>query len=112
MQRTLSTQLEHEPEMLQCHNLFHTFLIVKDCRVCTIIDSGSCNNLVTSDLVKKLGLTTRAHSIPYHLKWLNNSGKEKVTQSARIHFFICSYHDYAEFDVVPMQACALLLGPP
>ena len=110
MQRTLSTQLEHEPEMLQCHNLFHTFLIVKDCRVCTIIDSGSCNNLVTSDLVKKLGLTTRAHSKPYHLEWLNNSGKAKVTRSAQIHFFVGSYHDYPDFDVVPMQACSLLLG--
>ena len=104
MQRTLSTQLEHEPEMLQRHNLFHTFLIVKDCRVCTIIDSGSCNNLVSLDLVKKLGLTTYAHSKPYHLEWFNNSGKEKVTRSARIHYFI------ADFDVVPMQACSLLLG--
>ena len=112
VQHTLSTQLEHEREMLQCHNLFHTFLIVKDCCVCTIIDSGSCNNLVSSDLVKKLGLTTRAHSKPYHLKWINNSGKEKVTQSARIHFFIGSYHDYADFDVVLMQVCSLLFGRP
>ena len=28
-----NTQLEHEPEKLQQHNLFHMFLIVKDCRV-------------------------------------------------------------------------------
>ena len=107
-----NTQLEHEPEKLQRHNLFHMFLIVKDCRVRTIIDSGSCNNLVSSDLVKKLGLTTRAHSKPYYHEWLNNSGKEKVTRSARIHFFIRSYHDYANFVVVPMQACSLLLGRP
>jgi hypothetical protein len=88
------------------------FLIVNDYRVCTIIDSGSCNNLVSSDLVKKLGFTTRAHPKPCHLKWFNNSGKTKVTPSARIHFFIGSYHDYADFDVVPMQACSLLLGRP
>ena len=68
--------------------------------------------MVSSDLVKKLGLTTRAHSKPYHLEWLNNSGKAKVTRSARIHFFIGSYYDYANFDVVPMQACSLLLGHP
>ena len=60
--------------------------------------------MVSSDLVKKLGLTTRSHSKPYHLEWFNNSGKEKVTRSARIHYFI------ADFDVVPMQACSLLLG--
>jgi hypothetical protein len=112
VQRVLSTQVEHEPKKLQGHNLFHTFLIVKDCCVPTIIDSGSWNNLVSSDLVKKLGLTTRAHSKPYHLQWLNNSGKAKVTQSTRIHFFIDSYHGYADFDVVPMQACSFLLCRP
>jgi hypothetical protein len=72
VQRTLSTQLEHKLEKLQRHNLFDTFLIVKD---------------LVKNLVKKLGLTTYAHSKPYHLEWLNNSGKAKVTRSARIHFF-------------------------
>jgi hypothetical protein len=79
VQRVLSTQLDHEPEKLQRHNLFNMFLIIKDCRVRTIIDSGSCNNLVSSDLVKKLGLTTRDHPKLYHLKWFNNNGKAKVT---------------------------------
>jgi hypothetical protein len=89
------------------------FLIVKDCRVRTIIDSGSCNNLVSLDLVKKLALTTRTHHLkPYHLEWFNNRGKAMVTRSARIHFFIGSYHDYSDYDVVPMQACSLLLGHP
>jgi hypothetical protein len=66
--------------------------------------------LISLDLVKKLVLTTRAHPKPYHLEWFNNSGKTKVTRSARIHFFIGSYHDYADFDVVSIQACSLLLG--
>jgi hypothetical protein len=39
-------------------------------------------------------------------------GKAKVTQSARVHFSIRLYYDYADFDVVPMQACSLLLGHP
>jgi hypothetical protein len=42
VQHVLSIQVEHEPEKLQCHNLFHTFLIIKDCRVRTTIDSGTC----------------------------------------------------------------------
>jgi hypothetical protein len=79
VQRVLSTQLEHEPEKLQRHNLFNMFLIIKDYRVHTIIDSRNCNNLVNSDLVKKLGLTTRAHPKPYHLEWFNNSGKANIT---------------------------------
>jgi hypothetical protein len=68
--------------------------------------------LVISDLVKKFGLTTRAHPKPYHLEWFNNSGKVKVNRSARIHFFIGSYHDYADFNVVPIEACSLLLDRP
>jgi hypothetical protein len=35
----------------QRHNLFNMFIIVKDYRVHTIIDDGSCNNLVNVELV-------------------------------------------------------------
>jgi hypothetical protein len=57
-------------------------------------------------------MTTRALSKTYHLEWLNNSGEAKGTRSAIVHFFIGSYHDYADFDVVPMQAFSLLLRRP
>jgi hypothetical protein len=67
---------------------------------------------VSSELVKKLGLTTRKHPQPYHVEWLNDSRKVKVTQAVRIHFSISSYSDSADCDVVPMQACSLLLGRP
>ena len=88
------------------------FLNVNNFRVHAIIDGGSSNNLVSSELVKTLGLSTRALLHSYHIQWFNNSGKAKVTQSARVHFSIGSYHNYADFDVVPMQACSLLLGHP
>jgi hypothetical protein len=94
------------------HNLFNMFLIVKDCRVHTIIDGGSCNNLVNVEVVKKHGLTTREHPHPYHIQWFNNSGKFKVTKTARVHFSIGSYHDFTDFNVVSMDACSLLLGRP
>jgi len=106
VQRVLSSHIEDEEEMqIQCHNFFHINLIVQGCHVLTIIYSGSCNNLVSSDLVENLGLTTRQHSYPYKLQWFNNSGKTKVTKSVRISFFTDIYHDTADFDVVPMQAC-------
>jgi hypothetical protein len=97
---------------LQRHNLFHIFFIVKHCRVRTIIDGGSCNNLVSANFVAKIGLITRLHTHPYYILWLNNSGKGKVTHTARAHFSIGTYHYYADCDVVPMQACSLLLGHP
>jgi hypothetical protein len=86
------------------------FLVIKDCRVHTIIDGGSCNNLVNVEVVKKLGLTTWEHPHPYHIQWFSNNGKVKVTKTARINFSIGSYHDFADFDVVLMDACSLLFG--
>jgi hypothetical protein len=67
---------------------------------------------VSADFVAKIGLMTRLHTHPYYIQWLNNSGKAKVTHMARVHFSIGTYHDYADCDVVLMQACSLLLGHP
>jgi hypothetical protein len=111
VQQVLSAQVDTSKK-LQCHNLFQIFFIVKDCRVRTIIDRGSCNNLVSADFMVKIGLTTCLHTHPYYIQWLNNSGKAKVTHTAHIHFSIGTCHDYVDCDVVPMQACSLLLGRP
>jgi hypothetical protein len=77
-----------------------------------IIDGGSCNNLASSDMVEKLALTTKLHPHPYHIQWLNNSGKIKVTKLVRINFAIGLYRDVVDCDVVPMDACNILLGKP
>jgi hypothetical protein len=111
VQRVLSAQV-NTSEKLQCHKLFHIFFVVKDCRVRIIIDRGSCNNLVSADFMAKIGLMTCLHTHPCYIQWLNNSGKAKVTHLAHVHFSIDTYHDYADCDVVPMQACSLLLGRP
>jgi hypothetical protein len=107
----LSAQVDTS-EKLQRHNLFQIFFVIKDCRIRTIIDGGSCNNLVSADFVAKIGLTTCLHTHPYYIQWLNNSGKATVIHIARVHFSIGTYHDYANCNVVPMQAYSLLLGRP
>jgi hypothetical protein len=111
VQRVLSAQVDTS-EKIQRHNLFQIFFIIKDCRVRTIIDGGSCNNLVSADFMAKIGLTTRLHTHPYYIQWLNNSGKAKIIHTTRVHFSIDTYHDYADCDVVPMHAYSLLLGHP
>jgi hypothetical protein len=77
-----------------------------------IIDGGSCNNLASSDMVDKVALTTKPHPRPYHIQWLNNSDKAKVTKLVRLNFAIGPYHDVVECEDVPMQACHILLGRP
>ena len=109
--RVLSTQLGQADKM-QRHNLFQILFVINDRRARVIIDGGSCNNLVSAVLVQKLGLATRPHKHPYHVQWLNDSGKVKVNQTARVHFSLGPYSDYADCDVVPMDACSLLLGRP
>jgi ribosomal protein L31 len=87
VQQVLSAQVDNF-DKLQCHNLFQMFLIVKDCHVRTIIDGGSCNNLVSEDFVTKISLSICPHTHPYYIQWLNNSGKTKVTHTARVHFLL------------------------
>ncbi|XP_071677226.1 uncharacterized protein [Lolium perenne] len=110
-QRVLSVQLskfEHD----QRHNLFQTRGVVKERAIRIIIDGGSCNNLAIVDMVEKLSLPTRQRTHPYYIQWFESSQKLKVTRTTRVYFTICTYSDFVDCDVVPMQACSLLLGRP
>jgi hypothetical protein len=111
VQRVLTTQMEIV-EQNQRHTLFQTKCVIKE-RLCRmIIDGGSCNNLASSNMVDKLAVTTKPHPRPYHIQWLNNSGKAKVTKLVQLNFAIGPYHDVVECDVVPMQAYHILLSTP
>jgi hypothetical protein len=110
VQRVLSTQLAQAEKISD--TLFHTKGVVKERSIHIIIDSGSCNNLASTALVEKLSLPTRTHPYPYHIQWLNDGGKIKVTCSVHIPFSLGSYFDYVDCDVIPMEACSLLLGRP
>jgi hypothetical protein len=111
MQRVLSTQMERV-EQNRRHTLFQTKCVIKEWSCRMIIDGGSFNNLVSSDMVDKLALTIKSHPHPYHIQWLNNSGKAKVTKLVWLNFAISPYHDVVGCDIVPMQACHILLGTP
>jgi hypothetical protein len=111
VRRVLSTQFV-AAEQGQCHNLFQSRCKVKG-QVCRfIIYGGSCNNIVSALLVEKLGLQPRCHPHPYQMQWLNNSGTVKVSTMIRLLFSIGDYHAKVDCDIVPMQACHLLLGRP
>jgi hypothetical protein len=109
VQHVLSTQVA-TMDKNQRHNLFQTKGVVKQRAVRIIIDGGSCNNLVSTYMVDNLALATRPHPHPYHIQWLNQSGKIKVTSSVRVPFAMGSYNDYVDCDVVSMQVCSMLLG--
>ncbi|KAJ7002777.1 hypothetical protein NC653_008093 [Populus alba x Populus x berolinensis] len=81
--------------------------------VCSmIIDGGSCANVASDTLVKKLNLSCIKHPRPYRLQWLNECGEVRVTKQVLIVFAIGKYSDEILCDVVPMHASHLLLGRP
>nr|XP_033512862.1 uncharacterized protein LOC104099604 [Nicotiana tomentosiformis] len=96
----------------QRENIFHTRCGIKGKTCSMIIDSGSCANVVSSYFVEKLGLACMKHPTPYRLQWLNDSGELKVNKQCMISFNVGRYEDDILCDIVPMQACHILLGRP
>ncbi|XP_010527672.1 PREDICTED: uncharacterized protein LOC104804981 [Tarenaya hassleriana] len=109
--RVLSTMATSE-ETEQRETIFHSRCTIRN-KVCgLIIDSGSCTNVASAYMVKKLGLETEKHPHPYKLQWLNNQGEIKVNEQVKIPFSIGRYQDEVICDIVPMQAGHILLGRP
>jgi predicted SprT family Zn-dependent metalloprotease len=78
-----------------------------------IIDGGSRENVVSKEMVWKLGLKTEKHPAPYKIRWIKQGTETLVTERCRFTFFIHKhYSDSILCDVVEMNACHLILGRP
>lgn len=82
----------------------------KLCRM--IIDSGSTDNIISLEAANKLKLERIPHSCPYKVSWLNKGQQEVVNEQAWVEFSIGGYKDKILCDILPMDACHLLLGRP
>ena len=102
-----------EDEVWFRNNIFHT-RCTSHGKVCdVIIDSGSCENVVSNTMVQKLPFKTEKHPQPYKLSWLQKGKSMQVDQRCLVNFSIGNkYRDEVWCDVVPMDACHLLLGRP
>lgn len=84
---------------------------IKVCDV--IIDSSSSENIVSTNMVTKLGLKTKKHPSPYKIGWIRRGVETKVTEICRIQFSIGkNYVDEITCDVVEMDAYHMILGRP
>jgi hypothetical protein len=113
MMRKVLLKLEKEAEHpVQRNKLFQTACKTKD-RVCKVImDSGSTDNLVSTEMVEKLELETIEHPSPYRVSWLQKGHQVNVTKQCLVEFKIGGYKDEILCDVIPMDVCHLLLGRP
>ena len=101
---------EHERKR---HELFHIRVISKHQNIDTLFDSGSQVNLISKEIVKKLGLATTPHKKPYPLGWLNEKAQLQVTRQCKLKFsFGSAFVDEVELDIVHLDICGIVLGSP
>jgi hypothetical protein len=113
MMRKVLLMPEKEAENpAQRNRLFWTACKIKD-RVCKVImDSGSIDNLVSTEMVEKLELETIDHPSPYKVSWLQKGHQVNVTKQCLVEFKIGGYKDEILCDFIPMDVFHLLLGIP
>eukprot|EP00253_Pinus_taeda_P015560 PITA_15560 len=77
-----------------------------------IIDSGSTSNLVSTEMVEKLGLKRLKHPNPYRVSWLQKAHQLLVDEQSEVEFRIGRYKDKIICDIMLMDVCHILLGRP
>jgi hypothetical protein len=112
MRKVLLTPDKEVENPVQRNSLFQTACKTKD-RVCkVIVDSGSTDNLISTEMVEKIELETIEHPSPYRVSWLQKGHQVNVTKQCLVEFKIGGYKDEILCDVIPMDVCHLLLGRP
>jgi hypothetical protein len=107
--------LKLEPEVekpVQRNNLSRTYCNTKDIVCKVIIDSGSTDNIVSTEMVEKFELETTTHPKTYKVSWLQKGHQVMVTKQCLVEFKIGGYRDEILCDVIPMDVCHVLLARP
>lgn len=110
LRRTLLKTKREIEELAQRKNLFRTTYKSKGkcCKV--IIDNGSTDNLVSIEMVGKLGLAKTVHPTPYKVSWLQKGHHIIVKKQCKVGIQISTYKDVILCDVMPMDVCHVFLG--
>jgi hypothetical protein len=77
-----------------------------------IVDSGSQNNIISVEIIKRMTLPTMPHPQPYTIGWLRQGSDLHVSQQCRLSYDIKPFKDEVLCDVSPLEVCDVLLGQP
>jgi hypothetical protein len=80
MQKDLLTPEKEVEISVQRNRLFHTAYKTRDSVCKVIVDSGSMDNLVSTEMVEKMELETIDHPSPYKISWLQKGHQVMVTK--------------------------------
>ena len=100
MRKVLLTPEKEVESSVQRIRLFRTTCKTKDSVCKVIVDSGSMDNLVSTEMVEKLELGTVVHSRPYKVLWLQKGHHVNVTKQCLVEFKIGGYNDKILCDVI------------
>ena len=83
-------------------------------KVCKlVIDSCSCENLISQKLVNHLKLETHDHPNPYNIGWIKKGVNMRITKQCNLPLSLGKYYrSNVLCDVVDMDASHVLLGRP
>ena len=81
----------------------------KTCKV--IIDSGSCINVVSSNVVSCLGLKLTSHPNPYKVSWVDTSSMA-IKERCVVPLQFLTYKVEIWCDVIPMDVGHIIFGRP
>ena len=77
-----------------------------------VIDSGSADNLVSIEMVEKLGFNMVKHPTPYKVSWLQKGHQLLVNEQCNVEFQNGTYRDMVLCDIILMDVRHILLGRP
>jgi hypothetical protein len=112
MRKVLLNPEKEVEKIVQRNSLFMTACKTKDMVCKVIINSGSTDNLVSTEMVEKLELETTAHPNPYKVSWLQKGHQVMVSRQCNVEFNIGGYKGEILCDVIPMDICHVLFGRP
>eukprot|EP00253_Pinus_taeda_P034934 PITA_34934 len=112
LHKVLLKPVDESVEQTQRKALFRTICKSqgKCCKM--IIDNGSTDNLVSTEMVENLGLKHLKHPSPYRVSWLQKGHQLLVDEQSEVEFQIGRYKDKIICDIMPMDVCHILLGRP
>lgn len=70
----------------QRHNIFRAKCHISHNIFDVIIDSGSCENIISKEIVQRQQLPTHTHPAPYKLGWIKSGGELQVTEQCLVSF--------------------------
>jgi hypothetical protein len=109
---TTKFQLEEPVDIEEGERIFHSQMLVKGTPLHFIVDNDSQKNLISTKVVKQLGLSKTPHSQTYNIGWLHQGRDLRISQQCRLFYDIHPFKDEVVCDISPLDVCDVVLGQP